>query len=78
LGICWVSLSPVDGAEAVRELRADLAPAQCVVLDAPAELRAEIDPWGLQGGAALELMRRTKARFDPNGVCSPGVFVGGI
>jgi glycolate oxidase FAD binding subunit len=78
LGICWVSLSPVDGAEAVRELRAGLAPAQCVVLDAPAELRAEIDPWGLQGGAALELMRRTKARFDPNGVCSPGVFVGGI
>jgi FAD/FMN-containing dehydrogenase len=33
---------------------------------------------GGRGGAALELMRRTKARFDPNGVCSPGVFVGGI
>jgi glycolate oxidase FAD binding subunit len=78
LGICWVSLSPAGGAEAVRELRADLAPAQCVVLDAPAELRAELDPWGVQAGPALELMRRTKARFDPNGVCSPGVFVGGI
>jgi FAD/FMN-containing dehydrogenase len=49
-----------------------------VVLDAPAELRAEIDPWGVGGGGALELMRRTKARFDPNGACSPGVFAGGI
>jgi FAD/FMN-containing dehydrogenase len=51
-----------------------------VVLDAPDEVRAAVDPWGVEAGgdAALELMRRTKARFDPNGVCSPGVFVGGI
>jgi FAD/FMN-containing dehydrogenase len=54
------------------------------VLDAPEDVRAEIDPWGFDeggggaGAAAIELMRRAKARFDPNGVCSPGVFVGGI
>jgi glycolate oxidase FAD binding subunit len=79
LGICWISLSPEDGAETVRRLRAELAPAQCVVLDAPDEVRAQLDPWGLDSGSpALELMRRTKARFDPHGVCSPGVFVGGI
>ncbi|MEA2410865.1 MAG: glycolate oxidase binding subunit [Thermoleophilaceae bacterium] len=78
LGICWISLSPDGGAEAVRKLRADLAPAQCVVLDAPAELRAELDPWGLQGSAGLQLMRSVKQRFDPNGVCSPGVYVGGL
>jgi hypothetical protein len=75
-----VSLPAEAGAEAVRDLRVALDPSACVVLDAPAEVRASLDPWGLEGrgGAALELMRRTKARFDPNGVCSPGVFVGGI
>jgi glycolate oxidase FAD binding subunit len=80
LGICWVSLPVEAGADGVRELREALEPSACVVLDAPAELRASLDPWGVggRGGAALELMRRTKARFDPNGVCSPGVFVGGI
>jgi glycolate oxidase FAD binding subunit len=78
LGICWVSLPASAGAEEVRALRRSLAPAACVVLDAPEELRREVDPWGFDDGGALELMRRTKARFDPNGVCSPGVFVGGI
>ena len=80
LGICWISLPAEAGAEAVRELRAALGGSSCVVLDAPDEVRAEVDPWGAgeAGSAALELMRRTKARFDPHGVCSPGVFVGGI
>jgi glycolate oxidase FAD binding subunit len=79
LGICWVSLPADAGADAVQRLRADLAPASCVVLDAPEEVRAAVDPWGVAPrDAAVELMRRTKARFDPNGVCSPGVFVGGI
>ena len=81
LGVCWVSLPADAGADAVRALRAGLAPSACVVLDAPEEVRAEVDPWGFDdasGGAALELMRRAKTRFDPNGVCSPGVFVGGI
>jgi glycolate oxidase FAD binding subunit len=79
LGICWVSLPADAGAEAVRSLRADLAPSACVVLDAPEEVRSEVDPWGLgEASGALELMRRTKARFDPDRVCSPGVFAGGI
>jgi glycolate oxidase FAD binding subunit len=84
LGVCWVSLPAEAGAEAVRSLRSALTPSSCVVLDAPEEVRAEIDPWGFDdsgggaGSAAVELMRRTKARFDPGGVCSPGVFVGGI
>jgi glycolate oxidase FAD binding subunit len=78
LGICWLSLPADTGAGAVRELRAELAPSACVVLDAPEELRAQVDPWGIENGGAVELMRRTKERFDPDGVCSPGVFVGGI
>src|SRR5205085_12498964 len=59
LGVCWVSLPADAGAEAVRSLRAALAPSACVVLDAPEEVRAEVDPWGFDdtaGGAALELM----------------------
>jgi glycolate dehydrogenase FAD-binding subunit len=82
LGVCWVSLPAEAGAEAVRSLRTALTPSPCVVLDAPEDVRAEVDPWGFDdsggGAATIELMRRTKARFDPNGVCSPGVFVGGI
>jgi glycolate oxidase FAD binding subunit len=84
LGVCWVSLPAAGGADAVRSLRTALTPSACVVLDAPEDVRAEIDPWGFDeggggaGAAAIELMRRAKARFDPNGVCSPGVFVGGI
>ena len=79
LGIAWVSLPASAGAEAVRELRASLDPAPCVVLDAPDEVRAEVDPWGVDPWSnSVALMRATKQRFDPAGVCSPGVFVGGI
>jgi glycolate oxidase FAD binding subunit len=79
LGICWVSLPADVGAAGVERLRRELAPSACVVLDAPEEVRAALDPWHVpESSPALELMRRTKARFDPNGVCSPGVFVGGI
>ena len=42
------------------------------------KLRAALDPWGVQEGPALALMRQVKTRFDPTGVCNPGVFVGGI
>jgi len=50
-----------------------------VLLDAPPGVREAGDPWGpSQPDAALELMRRVKARFDPADACNPGVFVGGI
>ncbi|MDQ1498386.1 MAG: glycolate oxidase binding subunit [Actinomycetota bacterium] len=64
-------------AEAVEELRRRLAPAPCVLLDAPAEVRAMLDPWGGETGP-VALMRKVKERFDPAGVCAPGLFVGGI
>jgi glycolate oxidase FAD binding subunit len=75
LGQSFVEVEPA----AVTQLR-DTLPAGCsaVLLDAPASVRAEADPWGGQDGPALELMRRVKARFDPAGTCNPGLYVGGI
>ena len=48
-----------------------------VALEAPLELKREVDVWGPVGDAA-GLMRRVKERFDPGGTMSPGRFVGGI
>ena len=47
-----------------------------VVLQAPADLKADIDVWGPVGG--LQLMRAVKRQFDPEGRLAPGRFVGGI
>jgi glycolate oxidase FAD binding subunit len=81
LGVSWVTLrasDPDDVATTVRDMRRQLAPATCVVLDAPPGVRERVDPWGVDDGPELVLMRRTKARFDPRGVCNRGIYVGGI
>ena len=81
LGLSWVALEErgsEDATTAVEELRAELAPAPCVVLDAPAEVRERVDPWGPVDEAAARLMARVKERFDPAGACNPGVYAGGI
>jgi hypothetical protein len=52
--------------------------AMATLLDAPARLRAESDPWGPLESSAQGLMRNVKARFDPARTCNPGLFVGGI
>jgi glycolate oxidase FAD binding subunit len=75
LGTTYIALDPAATRGLIDALPAG-APA--VLLDAPAALRAEIDPWGPASAASLQLMRRVKARFDPMGVCNPGVFAGGI
>jgi glycolate oxidase FAD binding subunit len=87
LGLAWIQLPGTIGetamldasgvAAAVEDLRRRLAPAPCVLLDAPAEVRALLDPWGGETGS-VELMRKVKERFDPAGICAPGLFVGGI
>jgi len=83
LGLYWVKLEHAGVAEAVagvREMRSHLGPLPCVVLDAPQAARPAMDPWGWEKAddGALRLMRSVKARFDPAGVCNPGIFVGGI
>jgi glycolate oxidase FAD binding subunit len=75
VGTSWLALAD---AEQVDELRTALAPFTCVVLDAPADVRERIDPWGPAREAEVRLMRRVKERFDPAGVLNSGVFVGGI
>jgi glycolate oxidase FAD binding subunit len=47
-----------------------------VVLQAPADLKADLDVWGPVGG--LQLMRAVKRQFDPERRLAPGRFVGGI
>ncbi len=75
LGTSYVEVAP----EARGRLEQALpAGARSIVLDAPADLRLELDPWGPLDAASLALMRRIKARFDPANACNPGVFVGGI
>ena len=79
LGLSWLTLAGGGGGEAVvgvEELRRRLQPVPCVVLDAPQMVREKVDVWG--ESQAVSLMRRVKDRFDPHGVCNPGIFVGGI
>jgi glycolate oxidase FAD binding subunit len=76
-GLAWILLEDPDP-EAIASIRATLAPCACVLLDAPAPLREAVDPWGLEEGPELALMERLKARFDPDGVCNRGRFVGGV
>ena len=75
LGISFIEVDP----DALDALLGRLPPdATAVLQDAPGEVRASRDAWGGVSEPALELMRRIKMRFDPAGVCNPGVFVGGI
>lgn len=75
LGSYFVELGP----EAVGRLREHLpAGTRSMLLDAPAAVRKAANPWGAGDSAALVLMKRVKAQFDPAGACNPGVFVGGI
>jgi glycolate oxidase FAD binding subunit len=50
--------------------------ASAVVLHAPAEVRAAVDPWGPV--PSLGLMRAVKDQFDPEHRMAPGRFAGGI
>ena len=77
-GVAYAALAVADP-DVLAAVRAALAPhdGTAVVLEAPAELRGEIDHWGPVGDA-LDLMRRVKDRFDPDRRLAPGRFVGGI
>jgi glycolate oxidase FAD binding subunit len=77
LGLCWLR---VPSTTQMDELRRELGAVarHCVLLDAPGGVRAEADVWGEPDPGMLGLMRAVKSRFDPAGVCAPGLHVGGI
>ena len=75
LGLSWLRL-PEPSTAQIEELRRELHPSPCIVLDRPASL--DIDPWGPVDPAARALMQRVKEHFDPAGACAPGVFAGGL
>jgi glycolate dehydrogenase FAD-binding subunit len=81
LGLSWIALpaaAPGELVQSIARVRKVLAPSPCVVLDAPAYVRTHLDPWDHPEDAALVLMRRVKARFDPTATCNPAIFAGGI
>jgi glycolate oxidase FAD binding subunit len=74
-GVLWVG---TDDLAALDGLRSELAryDGGVVVAKAPPELIQGVDVWGPVRG--LDVMRRIKAQFDPDGRMSPGRFVGGL
>lgn len=75
-GLAWIEID--SDRDALKVLRERLAPCPCVLLDAPEPLRSAVDVWGMADGPELALMERLKARFDPDGICNRGRFVGGL
>ncbi len=72
LGLSWISLADASG---VADLRRELSPRRCTVLDGAERVSS---PWPAVDPGALAVMQRIKARFDPSRTFRPGAFVGGI
>lgn len=79
-GLVYMRLAGTPDAlkDAIAEKReqAMRARGSLVVVDAGPGLLGDLDVWGPVEG--LELMRRVKRQFDPEGILNPGRFVGGI
>jgi len=74
VGACRVVADTADDVARIREIATGLG-GHAWVADGPDVLRE--DPWGPAPGG-LDVMRRLKAAFDPAGILSPGIGVGGI
>ena len=48
-----------------------------IVESAPLDVKDQIDVWDYTGDS-LEIMRRLKEQYDPNGILNPNRFIGGI
>ena len=78
LGLYWVTLdgAPDELVAQIDELRAAVRPWPVVVTDAPDDVRHKVEVWAEP--SAFALMERVKRRFDPNSICNPGIYVGGL
>jgi glycolate oxidase FAD binding subunit len=76
LGLAWVALAGGEDIEhRVGQLRAALPAVSLTALDGAAAIP---ERWPTPAPAALNVMDRLKARFDPAHICAPGAFVGGL
>ena len=57
--------------------RAEAENGVLIIEAAPGELKREVESWGTTRGD-FRLMSAIKHEFDPDGIFSPGRFVGGI
>jgi glycolate oxidase FAD binding subunit len=78
LRVVLTGAQAVDVRALVDRLRGFLSPmgGSVVVQGGGAELRRQVDPWGVPEPGVLALMRKVKATFDPKRVLSPGRFIG--
>jgi len=81
-GLAWLAVDATQCAQIVdfiSRVRAFLAPTggTTVVLQAPPEVRQNVNVWGT-AGSAQPLMQRIKEQFDPRGILNRGRFIGGI
>jgi len=73
VGVAHWAFGP--GGAPVRAVRAvaEAAGGTLVLIAAPPEVMREVGPWGTPP-ATLELMRKLKSAFDPEGILNPGRF----
>jgi glycolate oxidase FAD binding subunit len=74
-GVGAIHWSATD-AQSARDVRvqAEAAGGSLVIMAAPAEFTNEVGAWGTTP-PTIELMRRLRKAFDPNGTLNPGRFV---
>ena len=66
-------------AEAIQGMRGDLRAfdGSLIVERAPHQMKETLDVWNYTG-ESIEIMRRLKEQYDPNGILNPNRFAGGI
>ncbi|HEY7268676.1 MAG TPA: FAD-binding protein [Dehalococcoidia bacterium] len=76
--VAFLAAGP-EALTAVKALRnaAEAAGASLVIESGPIAARREVEVWGAPP-SSVSLMRSLKQQMDPNGILSPGRFVGGI
>ncbi len=76
-GPCDVPDSALASAVATARKQVSALGGTSIVQRCPPDVKAGIDVWG-ESHPGIEVMRRMKSQYDPNGIMNPGRFVGRI